>query len=102
MSDLAAEQAALFLGADDDHTYIAIMEDEVGLTDVNWASLRDVGAALSAKMLALPLQQSRWLLGTKGISSVQSVEQRPKLRWLAGLANVMCMILSITLELNPR
>jgi NAD+ diphosphatase len=53
MSDLAAEQAALFLGADQDHTYIAIMEDEVGLTDVNWASLRDVGAALSAKDVGL-------------------------------------------------
>jgi NAD+ diphosphatase len=53
MSDLEAEQAALFLGADQDHTYIAIMEDEVGLTDVNWASLRDVGAALSAKDVGL-------------------------------------------------
>ena len=49
-----AEQAALFLGADSDHTYIAIMEDEIGLTDVNWASLRDVGAALSAKGLLTP------------------------------------------------
>lgn len=53
MSQSDAEQAALFLGADDDHTYIAIMEDEVGLTDVNWASLRDVGAALSAKDVGL-------------------------------------------------
>ena len=53
MSHSAAEQVALFLGADSDHTYIAIMEDEVGLTDVNWASLRDVGAALSAKDVGL-------------------------------------------------
>jgi len=49
MSHSDAKQVAVFLGADDDHTYIAVMEDEVGLTDVSWASLRDVGAALSAK-----------------------------------------------------
>jgi len=53
MATADAKQAAVFLGADDDHTYIAIMEDEVGLTDVNWASLRDVGAALSATDVGL-------------------------------------------------
>jgi NAD+ diphosphatase len=53
MDSAEARQVAVFLGADDDHTYIAIMEDEVGLTDVNWASLRDVGAALSAKDVGL-------------------------------------------------
>ncbi|MEN9716802.1 MAG: hypothetical protein RLZZ483_777, partial [Actinomycetota bacterium] len=53
MTTSDAKQVAVFLGADDDHTYIAIMEDEVGLTDVNWASLRDVGAALSAKDVGL-------------------------------------------------
>ena len=53
MSHSDAKQVAVFLGADDDHTYIAIMEDEVGLTDVTWASLRDVGAALSAKDVGL-------------------------------------------------
>lgn len=53
ISQLAAKRVALFLGVDEDHTYLAVMEDEVGLTDVNWASLRDVGAALSAKDVGL-------------------------------------------------
>ena len=53
MATADAKEVAVFLGADDDHTYIAIMKDELGLTDVNWASLRDVGAALSAKDVGL-------------------------------------------------
>lgn len=53
MSENDAKDAALFLGADEDHTYIAIMHDEVGLADVNWASLRDVGSQLSATDVGL-------------------------------------------------
>ena len=53
MSPLQAKEAALFLGADTDHTYLAIMQDEVGLSDVNWASLRDVGSQLSATDVGL-------------------------------------------------
>jgi NAD+ diphosphatase len=53
ISQFEAKRVALFLGADEDHTYLAVMEDEVGLTDVNWASLRDVGAVLSAKDVGL-------------------------------------------------
>ena len=53
MSASEAKESSLFLGADEDHTYIAIMQDEVGLADVNWASLRDVGSQLSATDVGL-------------------------------------------------
>ncbi len=53
MSASEAKEAALFLGADAEHTYIAIMKDELGLPDVNWASLRDVGSQLSATDVGL-------------------------------------------------
>ena len=53
MAENDAKDAALFLGADEDHTYIAIMHDEVGLADVTWASLRDVGSQLSATDVGL-------------------------------------------------
>lgn len=53
MSASDAKEAALFLGADAEHTYIAIMKDELGLADVNWASLRDVGSQLSATDVGL-------------------------------------------------
>lgn len=54
--DLPAEIAkanAALLGADSDHTYLAIMNNSVGLPDVNFASLRSVGAQLSATDVGL-------------------------------------------------
>jgi NAD+ diphosphatase len=53
MSASEAKESSLFLGADTDHIYIAIMQDEIGLADVNWASLRDVGSQLSAMDVGL-------------------------------------------------
>ena len=53
MTNSQAKESVLLLGVDSDHTYLAIMEDEVGLTDVNWASLRDVGSQLSATDVGL-------------------------------------------------
>lgn len=50
--EIAKANAAL-LGADSDHTYIAIMNNAVELHDVTFASLRNVGAQLSATDVGL-------------------------------------------------
>lgn len=50
--EVAKANAAL-LGADDDHTYIAIMNNALELHDVTFASLRSVGAQLSATDVGL-------------------------------------------------
>lgn len=48
-----AKSNALLLGADADHTYLAIMNNAASLPDLNFASLRSVGAQLSATDVGL-------------------------------------------------
>jgi NAD+ diphosphatase len=48
-----AKNSALLLGADSDHTYLAIMDDSADLADVTFASLRSVGSQLSATDVGL-------------------------------------------------
>jgi NAD+ diphosphatase len=48
-----AKSCALLLGADSDHTYLALMHETVALDDVTFTSLRGVGAQLSATDVGL-------------------------------------------------
>ncbi len=54
---------AVLLGADDDHTYVGIMNDAASIEVVTWAALRAVGAQLSAHDVGLAttaIAMSQW------------------------------------------
>lgn len=46
-------QCAVLLGVDDDHTYLALVNDQAKIEAISWVSLRGIGAQLSARDVGL-------------------------------------------------